>query len=260
MPLPPLAPPHAPLRHTALLHEGETFTFEETCAKGLRFREVNPKEAFTIVDAAGTFFRASLKRLDERGGEALAYEKMRGSTESPARITLVCAVLARQRMIQVVQKATELGCVRIVPVVSAKSVQQAGLEHEKSWAWPGQAIKGARQSRRASVPEVTKTMPLAKALAAPFWTGAAGRFVLDDRVSGESDPFPSPDARPEERDWVLAVGPEGGWSDAELAELAARGAKPISLGARVLRAETAVFAGLTVLQHRLGDARPFSTS
>ena len=56
-------------------------------------------------------------------------------------------------------------------------------------------------------------------------------------------------------DLVLVVGPEGGWSDAERAKLGAAGAAPIALGARVLRAETAVFAGLAVVQHRLGDLR-----
>lgn len=250
MPLPPLAPPNAPLRHAAPLAEGESFVLDETCAKGLRFREVNAKEAFTIVDAAGVTWRASLKRLGDRDGEALAYERMRGSTESPARITLVCAVLARQRMIQVVQKATELGVVRIVPVLSAKSVQREGLDHEKPWAWPGQALKGARQCRRASIPEVTKVMPLAKALAAPFWTGAKERFVLDDRAPSARESF-APEAA--EIDVALAVGPEGGWSDAERDELVARGATSLALGTRVLRAETAVFVGLAVLQHRLGD-------
>ena len=52
---------------------------------------------------------------------------------------------------------------------------------------------------------------------------------------------------------VLAVGPEGGWSDEERAMLVTRGAVPLQLGGRVLRAETAVFAGLTLLQHAFGD-------
>ncbi|RYG67339.1 RsmE family RNA methyltransferase, partial [bacterium] len=54
-------------------------------------------------------------------------------------------------------------------------------------------------------------------------------------------------------EYVLFVGPEGGFSDDERAILLERGALPLRLGNRVLRAETAVFAGLTVLQHRLGD-------
>lgn len=249
-----LAAPNAPLCHASTLKEGQTFSFGEAIAHGLRFREINVKEAFTVVDAGGVFFRASLKRLEGGGGEAVAYERMSGSTESPARITLVCAVLGRQRMIQVVQKATELGVVRVVPVLSDKSVQPKDLDHEKPWAWPGQALKGAKQSRRASVPEVTKTMPLAKAIAAPFWTGAGARFVLDDRAPAGVDPF-APLGTGDGIDVVLAIGPEGGWSDAERAELGEAGARALALGVRVLRAETAVFAGLAVLQHRLGDLR-----
>ncbi len=255
MPLPSLAPPNAPLVHASRLVEGETFTFDETCAKGLRFREINVKEAFTIVDAEGAFFRASLRRLEAKGGDAVAYERMAGSTESPARVTLVCAVLGRQRMITVVQKATELGCIRVVPVLSAKSVQTKDLEHEKPWAWPGQALKGAKQSRRASVPEVHRVVPLATIFASPFWTDSVLRYVLDDRAPHGVDPFAAAARPATHRDVVLAVGPEGGWSDDERRELEARGATPLALGTRVLRAETAVFAGLAIVQHRLGDLR-----
>lgn len=253
--MPALAPPHAPVRHAAALEEGATFTLDAAAMKGLAFREINVKEAFTIVDATGTFFRASLKAASADSGEAVAYEQLRDSPESPAAITLLCAVLSRQRMILVTQKATELGCVRVVPVFSDHSVKPKDLDHEKPWAWLGQAKKGARQCRRAAIPEVAKTEPLEKALKAPFWRDAAHRFVLDDRAPAGSDPFPPASAPPEPCEVVLAVGPEGGWSDRERALLAERGAVPLALGARVLRAETAVFAGLSVLQHRLGDLR-----
>lgn len=250
-----LSPPYAPIRHVSALAEGEEIALDAEAMRGLAFREINVKEAFTIVDAAGQFFRASLKEAHKDGGRALVYERMRASTESPARITLLCAVLGRQRMILVTQKATELGCVRLAPVLSERSVQRRDLDHEKPWAWPGQALKGARQCRRASVPQVLETQPLAKALDAPFWKEAAARYVLDDRAEGIAAAFPAPDAPVEARDYVLAVGPEGGWTDTERAELERRGALPLALGTRVLRAETAVFAGLSVLQHRLGDLR-----
>jgi 16S rRNA (uracil1498-N3)-methyltransferase len=249
-------PLHTPIRHTFPLQEGETFELDEDAMRQIAFRAINIKEAFTIVDAQGNFFRASLKAIRSGVGEAVAYEKMRGSPESPAKITLVCAVLARQRMILVTQKATELGCVRVAPVFSEKSVQPSGIDHEKPWAWPAQALKGARQCRRASVPEVLKVQPLASALESSFWREANARFMLDDRAPGEGDPFPPPERAPEPVEVVLAIGPEGGWSDAERRLLQARGAIALALGVRVLRAETAVFAGLTVLQHRFGDLRP----
>lgn len=231
---------------------GDTVTFGSLDARKLVAREIQVKEAFTFVDADGAFFRASLRALAPDRAEALVYERMTGSTESPARITLVCAVLSRQRMIPVVQKATELGCVRIVPALSDCSVDRGDLDREKPWAWPGQALRAARQCRRASLPEVLGPTPLADALAAPYFARARARFFLDDRAFGGGDPLRD---APASADYVLAAGPEGGWSDAERERLAHAGARSLALGARVLRAETAVYAGLAILQHRLGDLR-----
>lgn len=253
--MPPLSSPNAPIVHPAPLAEDMRFALGKDAMRALAFREVNVKEAFTLVDSTGTFFRASLQAAAGDTGEAIAYERMRGSPESPARITLVCAVLGRQRMLVVTQKATELGCVRVVPVISELSVQPRDLEREKPWAWSGQALKAARQCRRASIPEVRKSEPLARIFDQPFWKDAHARFVLDDRAPEGVDPFPLPGERPREQDVVLAIGPEGGWSESERTTLAQRGAQPLALGTRVLRAETAVFAGVSVLQHRLGDLR-----
>ncbi len=216
----------------------------------LAFREINVKEAFTLVDASGAFFRASRKEE----ARALVYERMPHSTESPARITLACAVLSRQRMLVVVQKATELGCVRIVPLQTDHSVKPADLSREKPWAWAGQALKGARQCRRASIPDVRPILPFHDAMDSRWWRNATARFVMDETLAGE-DAFAglAPSTSTSGREFVLAVGPEGGWSDRERAALQAGGARPLVLGPRVLRAETAVFAGLSVLQHRLGD-------
>ena len=73
---------NAPLRHAAKLTEGERVTLDACQVRALRHREVNEKEAFTIVDREGHFFRASLKVMKKSGGEALVYERMAGSTES----------------------------------------------------------------------------------------------------------------------------------------------------------------------------------
>lgn len=249
------APPRelgSPITLDRVAKVGDTLELGPAQLDRLAAREINVKEAFTFVDAAGDSFRASLKAAGGGHGSALVYEKMAASTESELRITLVCAVLGRQRMLTVVQKATELGCVRVAPVLSEHSVKPGELEKEKPWAWPGQAIRAARQCRRAALPEVLAAAPFAQALEAPWFSGAARRFALDDRAPAGVDPFAG---QPRGGDLVLVVGPEGGWSDAERAKLGAAGAAPIALGARVLRAETAVFAGLAVVQHRLGDLR-----
>lgn len=245
---------NAPLRHAAKLSEGEAIALDALHVRALRRRQIKEKEAFTIVDREGHFFRATLKMMKKSGGEALVYERMAGSTESPAEITLLCAVLARQRMLFVIQKATELGVARIIPVISEHSVQRDGLEHEKAHAWPKQALRAARQCRRASLPEVREATSLTSILEDGCFTEADLRVYLDDRAQGRSaldDAAPHAD-RAELR-IVFAVGPEGGWNDAERAMLEQHGALPLRLGGRVLRAETAVLAGLTLLQHAYGD-------
>jgi len=239
----------APIRFGRPAVVGETIALGASQMKQLAAREINVTEAFTFIDGAGVCFRASL----QDAGRALVYEKMPGTTESSARVTLVCAVLAKQRMLTVVQKATELGCVRIVPVFSDHGVKPTELDREKPSTWFGQAIKACRQCRRASVPEVHAVIPLASAIAAPYWIDATERFWLDDRTPAPGDPFAAHATR-DQGDYVIAVGPEGGWSDAERA-LLGKTAKAIPLGNRILRAETAVFVGLALVQHRLGDLR-----
>lgn len=224
---------------------GTAFAFDAAFAARLKRRALNEKEAFTVRDAAGAWFRASLKELGAAGGSALPYEAC-ADPEPRLALTLACAVLGRQRMLVVMQKATELGAARVVPLLTEHSVPAAGLAHEKAHAWPGQVLRAAKQCRRSSLPEVAAPMALDAFLASEAAQADLTLF-LDDRV-GAATPTASP------RSAVLLVGPEGGFSDAERARLAGRAA-PWRLGARVLRAETAVFAGLTAVQTLWGDFR-----
>jgi 16S rRNA (uracil1498-N3)-methyltransferase len=171
---------------------------------------------------------------------------MERSPEPTIDITLACSVLARQRMIFVMQKATELGVMRIVPLLTDHSVPAEGLEHERANAWPAQVIRAAKQCRRGSLSEVLPPTTLNLFLASPAFTAADVCVVLDDRSTPEAAPAASP------RRVVLLVGPEGGFSDAERSRLAGKTC-PWVLGGRILRAETAVIVGLTVVQMTWGD-------
>jgi 16S rRNA (uracil1498-N3)-methyltransferase len=239
--------PYHPIRHPARFTLGRPIQMGREAVEQLQLRQINVKEAFTLQDPSGQFFRASLTACGPKGAEALVYEAMARSPESPLGLTLISAVLARQRMLLVMQKATELGATRIQPVFTERSVQAEGLAHEKAHAWPGATVRAARQCRRASLPVVLPTVPLAEALAGTLWTGAASRFYLDD-LAPEGTRLLRGAA-----DAVLAVGPEGGWTDAERALLAESDGHVLVLGGRILRAETAVLTGLVLLQHRLGD-------
>ena len=226
---------------------GTPFAFDRSLARRLIRREVNAKEAFTVKDASGVFYRASVKELAEYGGSAVAYEQLSVSPEPAVEITLACAVLARQRMIFVVQKATELGVSRIVPLLTQHSVPVNGLEHEKAHAWPGQIIRAAKQCRRSSLPELRPPMTLDEFLASPL--AAADLCLCLDNVAGQA-PAPAKDPRR----IILLVGPEGGFSDAERKKFEGKALSWI-LGGRVLRAETAVLVGLSAVQLTWGDFR-----
>ena len=235
-----------PLAVASRLTLQEPFRLDRGLIQRLRRREVNAKEAFTIRDASGVYFRASLKECDDRGGVALPYERMDRSPEPAIDITLACAVLERQRMHFVVQKATELGVRRIVPLLTEHSVPLEGLAQEQAHAWAGHIARAARQCRRASLPALLSPMPLDLFLTSKVFTSADRCLFLDDR--SESAPL---DAQAPQH-IVLLVGPEGGFSDAERAKVAGK-ARPWVLGGRILRAETAVVVGLTAVQLKWGD-------
>jgi 16S rRNA (uracil1498-N3)-methyltransferase len=240
------APGDEPLAIPTTLTLDEPFRFDRGLAKRLRMREVNATEAFTLCDGSGTYFRASVREYDAKGGRAVAYERMSRSPEPTVDLTLACAVLARQRMHLVMQKATELGVRRIVPLLTDHSVQPDAVDHEQAHAWPGHVARAAKQCRRSSLPHLLAPSGLDAFLASPLFATIDLRLFLDDR----SDPAPVPADPP--RRIVLLVGPEGGFSDAERRRLAAH-ARPWVLGGRVLRAETAVLVGLTAVHMTWGD-------
>lgn len=240
-----------PIQSDTRCELGRELTLGAEAAAQLRFRQLNEKEAFTLADPSGTYFRAALVELREGSARAQVYEALAASPESPLELTLFCAVLARQRMLTVIQKATELGVARVVPLLTERSVHRDGLEHEKAHAWPAQALRAVRQCRRASVPLVEPALEFQRALAHPAVRAAQRVLCLDDRADA---------AGLEHAEVPLLrvscfVGPEGGFTDAERTLLDAVGARSLRLGARVLRAETAVLVGLTLLQHHFGDLR-----
>ncbi len=247
------APGDEPLAVKERLTLDEAFRFDRGFAKRLRMREVNAKEAFTVRDASGAYFRAGMTEYDGKGGAAVAYERMGRSPEPTVDLTLACAVLARQRMHTVVQKATELGVRRIVPLLTEHSVRPDDVAHEQAHAWPGHVARAAKQCRRSSLPHLLAPAVLDEFLASPLSGSADLRLFLDDRSERLSSP--GEPARPERpKRIILLVGPEGGFSDAERARLAAV-ARPWVLGGRVLRTETAVLVGLTAVHMTWGDFR-----
>jgi 16S rRNA (uracil1498-N3)-methyltransferase len=170
---------------------------------------------------------------------------------SPLSITLAQGVSRGERMDYAIQKATELGVSRIVPLLCERSVVRLDADQStrKLAHWEGVATAAAEQSGRADVPAVEAAAALDEHLARVFAaTDGVLRLVLDP-ASAEG-----PKHLPADRTHIeLLIGPEGGLSDREL-DLARRsGYRSLRLGPRVLRTETAAAAAIAVLQALYGD-------
>jgi 16S rRNA (uracil1498-N3)-methyltransferase len=181
--------------------------------------------------------------------------------ESPFPMTLVQCVPRGDRMDFIVQKATELGIARIVPVLSQRSVVRldAGQSAAKQAHWRAVAVSACEQCGRNRLPIVELPRALLSHLGAMPRTAAPGfhRLVLEPergrQAQGGADPPIELDGAPPAVGAEIAVGPEGGFSPAELEAFELSAFSRMSLGPRVLRTETAAIAAIVVLQARFGD-------
>lgn len=175
--------------------------------------------------------------------------------EPAVRIELLLSVVKFDRFEWCLEKATELGVTEIIPLAAARTdkplLAAAGKRHAR---WEKIILESAQQSRRLRP-------PLIRAVALPeevfAQSTAARKIVLSERPDAPRlhDLFRSPGILPAGTAGTaaLAIGPEGGWTDEELAAARAGGFAEASLGETILRTETAVLAAMAVLRFALGD-------
>jgi 16S rRNA (uracil1498-N3)-methyltransferase len=178
--------------------------------------------------------------------------------ESPFQLTLVQCIPRGDRMDFIVQKATELGVVRIIPVLSQRSVVRLdeGQAASKQLHWRAVAVSACEQCGRNRLPSVATPQPLLNYLGALAQANKSLRLVLEpDRArrterGAQSIDIASSQSVPRAE---IAIGPEGGFAPEELEAFDLSSFSRVSLGPRVLRAETAAIAAIVVLQARFGD-------
>jgi 16S rRNA (uracil1498-N3)-methyltransferase len=203
----------------------------------------------TIFDGEGTEYRTELREDEEQGMYLAIQEELHPERESPLRITLGQGLLKGDKMKFVIQKATELGVGRIVPLTTARSIPIVEEEREslRMARWERIAQEAAKQSGRTVVPQIEAIQDIADFLAEStgarviFWEGEP---TLLRAIAGQIDPH---------KGITLLIGPEGGFSEAEVSAAQAHGFLVAGLGQRVLRAETAALSVLSILQHLFGD-------
>ncbi|MFD1796237.1 16S rRNA (uracil(1498)-N(3))-methyltransferase [Paracoccus aurantiacus] len=197
-------------------------------------------EVFNGRDGA---WQASITAASKRGG-ALSIGEQTAMQQDPPDLWLLFAPIKKARTDFIVEKATELGVARILPIqtefTNAERIRQDRLQ--------AHAVEAAEQCGGTFVPDVAPLVPLSRLL--DGWD--PGRRILwaDEARVGPADTLSDLRRGP----WAVLIGPEGGFSEAERLRLAGCDfVTPVSLGPRILRADTAAVAALTLFQAHLGD-------
>jgi len=211
-------------------------------------RRIRAGEAVDVADGAGRVARCRVEAA-ERDRLRLTVEAVTDVPARSPRLVLVQALAKGGRDELAVETATECGVDAVVPWQAARSVVTwSGDRGDRGRRrWEATALAAAKQSRRATVPVVgplASTADLAR-------RAAAGACLLVLHEAAEA-PLSTVELPPGVEAVLLAVGPEGGIADEELARLTAAGARAVRLGTEVLRASSAGPAALAVLSVRLG--------
>jgi len=214
----------------------------------LRCRVGDP---LSLFDGKGTSYRARIAGITRRDVVAEVLDAFRDDAESPLDLTLVQGLLRGEKMDFVIQKTTELGISQIVPAITERSQIR---ETRKIARWRKIAEEAAEQCGRSIVPVIHDVIPYQdifpslpgaswpnKTTGLIFWE--AGGAALPTRGRGRQVP-PA---------LTIAVGPEGGFTGEEIARAEAGGFSVVSLGKRILRAETAAIAATALVQFSFGD-------
>lgn len=221
-----------------------------TADEARHLREVlrlKPGDEVSVFDGAGKEFRARVAQARREFAELDVDEEIAPARpESPLQIELAVALLKGEKFDLVVQKATELGVTKIVPLTTKHADIKLRDESDASKRvarWQRIALEAAKQCGRGIVPEVTAPNSFKSVLKDPclLFSEKNGSSLTEVLSVGEAV--------------TAIIGSEGGWSDEELEQARTAGAQIVTLGGRILRAETAAITAAALLQHRFGDLK-----
>lgn len=203
-------------------------------------------QSLVLFNGDGHDYAAEVVQPGKNEVVTRVFSRLPSRSESPLQITLVQAISRGIRMDQTLQKCTELGVVAIQPLTSERvevRIREGKLS-KRMEHWRQVVISACEQSGRSVIPEVCEPLDLHQWLDQP---AAGHRLVL----APEAD---MPLVQSATGNTVeIIIGPEGGFSDAELSTMQKKQVQTVSMGPRILRTETAGPAAVSVLQALLGD-------
>ena len=215
-------------------------------ARHVQVLRLQPGAAITLFDGQGGEWAAEVLHMGRKDVVVRVREHQAVERELATAVTLALGMPANERMDALIEKATELGVAAIQPLVCERSVLRvAGDRAERKAAhWQAVAAAACEQSGRNRVPQIATPRSLRD-----WWPDAlpAGQRGLLLSLAPDAPTLPRLLAGGATLPTTVLSGPEGGLSPAELAQAQARGFLPVSLGPRVLRADTAPLAALVCL-------------
>ena len=207
-----------------------------------------PGNTITLLDDSGAAFRTRIDVLDGQRAAGLVLAKAPVDSEPGIGLTLYQCALKRDRFEWVLQKGVELGVRRFVPVISSRTVVRPSSRLLAKYdRWRAIVREAAEQSGRGRLPILAEPLKWEQAVA----QGSGLRLMPWEEAGSSASGVDS--AAADVKTASLLIGPEGGISAAEARAAVDAGWQPVSLGPRVLRAETAAIAAVTVVMHLCGD-------
>ncbi|MGH9938858.1 MAG: 16S rRNA (uracil(1498)-N(3))-methyltransferase [Blastocatellia bacterium] len=217
-----------------------------------RVLRLGPRARVFVFDGEGAEHECEVERVAKHEVELNLLRRLNDVVESPLRLTLALALIKGDKFDWVVQKSTELGVTRIVPLVTEHSdVKRAGERVEsRLQRWRRISLEALKQCGRRRLVEILEPAPF------DDFCGSAARnacLIFSER-GGQS--LREVSAKLQDVSQLsLCVASEGGWSEREWQKAEAGGLTPTHLGSRILRTETAAIAAVTLAQHLFGDLR-----
>ncbi len=204
----------------------------------------------TVVDDEGSVARMEMTAFREDAVTLVLKERLAANTESPLELVLAQCLLKADKMDYVVQKAVELGVTEIVPVKSHNCVVRydAKKAAARQVRWQKIAEEAAKQCGRTALTEVTPITDLSGLIKENSGTEIVFCYENEDETTVKSCLQAAKGKR-----LILLIGPEGGFTLDEAQAVQEAGGKAVTLGPRILRAETAAVAAVTVAQYENGD-------
>lgn len=228
--------------HSLAQGQGVALTPDQAHYLGSVMRQ-GPGDALLVFNGRDGEWLARIERLAKRGGDLVALRQS-APQRNPPDLWLLFAPIKKARTDFIVEKAAEMGAARIVPVqtdhTNSERIRQDRLQ--------AHAVEAAEQCGGTFVPEVAELTPLGRLL--DGWDPARRILWADEALAGPAATLAALPRGP----WAILIGPEGGWSESERARLGALAhVTRVSLGPRILRADTAAVASLALWQAALGD-------